>query len=470
MPEIVFPPSTAPGINPTESGGRLINAYAEKANDGARSVIIHRRVPGLNPAFQAGTGTYRGAVNVDDQLYIANGSTVYLVTKSADAYTVTAQSGTLPGTGPVFMARNMAGTPNILILHSDGMSQISSSTVSDFSDPDLPAGNSLSFLDGYFFVTTLSGYSYASGINATTFASTDETRAEAYVDGLYRAVASGLDQLLMGTTSYEVWSNTGNATGYPFSRSTVKNVGLWGPYAVAGWEDGFPGNVMFVANDNTVREVVGYEPQKISKPDLEALIAAETDHTAIEASVYVDRGVPVFVISSATWTWEYRNGAWNERVSLGKTRWRAHGGINAFNEWLVFDTDTNDVYRIDPTYKRENTDQLVWEVRSIQAHRFPGRAYIKRADFDMMVGVGIATGIDPIETKPQVQISWSIDGGRSFGSPLFRNLGAQGAKVPIYCFPRQNTKALGIQFRLVVADPVDVALYGGADDIDALAA
>jgi hypothetical protein len=472
VPEIVFNPSTSPGINPTESGGRLINAYAEKANDGARSTILIRRAPGLYPAFQAGAGTYRGAVEVNGQLYIANGAAVYLVTKDAvtGVYTVTAQSGTLPGTGPVFMAANMAGTPDILILHSDGMSQISSSTVSDFSDPDLPSGNSLSFLDGYFFVTTLNGYSFASGINATTFASTDETRAEAYADGLLRAVASGLDQLLMGTTSIEVWSNTGNATGYPFSRSTVKKIGLWGPYAVAGYEDGFTGNVMFVASDNTVREMVGYEPQVISKPDLEALIAAETDRTAIEASVYVHRGRAVFVLSSPTWTWEYCNGEWNERQSLGKTRWRAHGGISAFDEWLVFDTVTNDVYRIDPTYKRENADQLVWEVRSIQAHRFPGRVYVERADFDMMTGVGIANGIDPIETDPKVQISWSIDGGKTFGNPLFRTLGPEGRKVPITVRPRQTTKELGIQFRLVVADPVDVVLFGGADEIAQLAA
>ena len=31
MPPIIFPTTTAPSINPAENGGRLINAYAEKA-------------------------------------------------------------------------------------------------------------------------------------------------------------------------------------------------------------------------------------------------------------------------------------------------------------------------------------------------------------------------------------------------------------------------------------------------------
>lgn len=472
MPEIVFPPSTAPGINPTENGGRLINAYAEKAAPGSRGKIIIRRCPGLRPVFQAGADTFRGAILVDTQLYVANGDTVSLITKADGVYSISELSGTLPGTGPVFMARNMNATPQILIVHSDGMSQIGSGAVSDFTDADLPSPNSISFMDSYFLPTIENGYVYASGVNDITFSAVDKSRAESSPDGLLRSVPSGRDQLLMGTTSIEVWSDTANATGYPFSRSTVIRIGLWGRYAVAGYEEGFTDNVMFVANDNTVRRMVGYDAVPISTPDLEALIAAIEDHDTIEASVYVDRGRAIFVLSSPDWTWEYstRTGSWNERKSLGQSRWRAHGGILAFNEWLVFDTATTDVYRIDPTYPRENADQLVADMRSVQAHRFPGRAWIKRASFDMKTGVGIDAGVFPIESNPQVQISWSIDGGITFGDPIFRDLGTQGEIRQIDVRNCGLTKGLGIQFRLVVADPVDVALYGGADDIEERAA
>lgn len=472
MPAIPFPLSTAPGVNPTESGGRLINCFAEPMGKGARSAVRYPRSAGLKPAFQLSEDTARGAVLVDNQLYVANGDKVDVITKSDGAYTVTTESGTMPGSGLCFMARNMNATPQILIVHSDGMSQISGGTVSDFSDSDLPSVNSLSYQDSYFIVTSLNGKAYASAVNDVTFASTDKASAEGATDGLLRAIPSGRDQLLMGTTSIEVWANTGNATGYPFSRSTVIRLGLWGIYAVAGWEEGFPGNVMFVASDNTVCEMQGYTPVPISNPDLEALIAEVEDRTEIEASVYVSRGQGFFVISSADWTWEFntKTRQWNERKSLGKTRWRAHMGIRAFDEWLVFDAETNDVYRIDPTFARENADQLVWETRSAQAHNFPSKFEIRRADFDLLTGTGLDAGINPIETDPQVQISWSFDGGKTFGNPVFRALGTQGARRQITVRNCGTTKGLGVQYRLQIADPVDVALYGAGMDIAARAA
>lgn len=465
---ITFPLSTAPGINPTESGGRLINAYAAAESDGSRSRIVQRRVPGLRPAFTAGSSTFRGAVLVDNTLYVSNGDKIYSVTKAASVYTVTQLTGTMPGTGPCFMARNMNATPQILIVHSDGMSQIAAGAVADFSDPDLPSPNSISFMDSYFLPTIESGYVFASGVNDITFSAVDKSRAEGAPDGLLRSVPSGSSLLLMGTTSIEFWSDTANATGFPFTRASVLRVGLWGRYAVAGYEEGFTGSVAFVANDNSVRVVSGYDATRISKPDLEALIAAVDDHDTIEMSVYVDRGRPVYVVSSPDWTWEYSAGLWNERKSLGQDRWRAHGGILAFDEWLTFDTSTNDVYRIDATFARENADQLVADVRSVQAHRFPAEASILRAAFDMLAGVGIDAGVDPIETNPQVQISWSIDGGVTFGNPVFRPLGRQGKRTQkIGVRNLGMTKQLGIQYRLVLADPVDFAFYGGAADIEA---
>jgi hypothetical protein len=473
MPEILFPASTAPGIELAESGGRLINAYASKAPEGSRSKIVVRRTPGLRSAFQAGASTFRGRLLVDTQLYVANGDKIYLITKAAGVYTVSTLSGTLPGSGPVFMARNMATTPDIQIVHSDGMSKISGGAVSDFSDADLPAPNSISFLDGYFFPTIGDGHVYASGVNAITYAATDVGRAESSPDGLLRSVPYGRDILLMGTASIEAFANAANATGFPFSRASTISVdggaiGLWGPYAVAGYEEGYAGSVTFVGSDNKVYRLSGYSAQPISNADLEALIAAKVDdRTSIEASVYVDRGRAIFVLSCDDWTWEYSAGVWNERKSIGQHRWCATGGVLAFGEWLVFDIATNQAYRIDPDYAREGDDQLVWEARSTQAHRFPGRAEIKRANFDFLVGVGIADGADPIETDPKVQISWSFDGGVTFGNPILRSLGAQGKRRQQVGVRNLGlTRGLGVQYKLQISDPVDIALYGGAHDIE----
>jgi hypothetical protein len=477
MPEIQFPTSTAPGINPTESGGRLINAYVELAPAGSRSQFIWRAVPGLREATDVGEGDHRGALQLGSTVVAINGDEAYSLTYGAGIYSVNALTGDpIPGGGRVIMARNMKATPQIVVITDDGMSLIEGGIISDFSDADLPAPNSACFKDGYWFFSVGDGRCFASGINAETVASTDWNRAESSPDGLLRVVALSVGIAMFGENSTEIFSNTAEPTGFPFSRSAALPFGLFGRFATTGFEEGFTGDVMFVANDASVQLIKGFSLQRVSTPDLETLIAAITDRTTLEASCYVANGQPVYVLSCDDWTWEYSPASatapahWRERRSLTSTRWRSRFTVNAFDQWLSFDAEGTAVLRIDPTFRREGTDQLVWEMRSTQAHRFPGRAVIHRASFDFVTGVGIDTGIDPIETDPTVEISWSDDGGRTFGTPLFRSLGTQGEVVPVEVTRCGLTKRFGRQWKLRIPDPVIIGLMGGAMEIEERAA
>lgn len=466
---IAFPTSTQPSLNATENGGRLINAFAEAAPPGSRSQVILRSVPGLNPAFIVGVGAYRGSLLVNGVLYVCNGASVYTVVQSGANYIVTALTGALPGTGLVMMERNMRSpTPQIQIVHSAGISQIIAGVVSDFSDVDLPSVVSVTFLDGYFVWATADGRAFSSGLNDITVAGTDFATAEASPDGLVRAVAYGRDLLLMGDNSTEFWADVGNPTGFPFSRGPVIPLGLFGIRSVAGMDRGFTSDLCFVSNDRRVYRLTGYTPTPISTPEIEALLQAITDPTQLDASVYSISGHSCFVLSSATWTMVYdlSTGNWHERQSINTTRWRAQGGINAFNTWLAFERGGNQVYFIDPLFRRENASQLIWEVRSTQAHRFPGRFVVNRASFDMVTGVGLDRGVSPIESDPVVMIDWSDDGGKTFGEPRVKPLGTQGELVSIDAFRCGLTKQLGRQWRARVSDPVVVSLMGAAMDIE----
>src|SRR3569833_1484604 len=286
--EIIFPTSTPPGQNPQETGGRLINAFSEAAPPGSRSKVLYRRAPGLtNIGLSVGAGAVRGALLVGSVLYVANDDTVYTLTLSGTTFTKGTCSGTLPGSGPVMMRRNMkTPTPQILILHSEGMSIIEDlATVAEFSDPDLPTVNSIDFLDGYFLCTSDAGQAYASGLNDKTFASTDVVTAEAAPDGLVRGVAYGRDYLMMGSATTEFWSDVGNPTGFPFSRATVIPFGLLASRAVAGHDPGFTGTLMFVGQDRKVYSLSGYTVTPVSTPWVEALLQT-VDPSTLEASVY----------------------------------------------------------------------------------------------------------------------------------------------------------------------------------------
>jgi hypothetical protein len=57
---------------------------------------------------------------------------------------------------------------------------------------------------------------------------------------------------------------------------------------------------------------------------------------------------------------------------------------------------------------------------------FPGGSQVVgRADFYFTTGVGIAGGHDPDQTDPDVEISWSDDGGFTWSNPILRKLGRQ---------------------------------------------
>lgn len=466
---VTFPTSTAPGVNLTESGGRLINAYAEPTAPGSRNPWRWTRVAGLRFAQTVGTGEFRGAIIVGSLLYVVNGNKVYTVTKGGSIYTVTALPGTIGGDGAVIMARNMRAPVQILITHSDGMSKVESGTVSDFSDPDLPAASSVDFMDGYFFVSIGDGRVFASGINDVTFNSLDYATAESSPDGLVRAVAFGRDLLLMGTVTTEFWGNTGNATGFPFSRGPVIPIGLKAPQAVAGMGYGFPKPLMWVGNDNVVYRLNGYSPERVSPPVLERLIESVTNPDDLEAIAFVSAGRGFWVLSGPSWTWVFDMDAnnWHERQSYGSDRWRAHYAANAFGEWVTFDRDTAKMFAIDRNYRYEDDQPLVWEVRSTQDHRFPGGIVVNRFSANFETGVGNDTGISPIETNPRISVSWSNDGGRTFGNALLRDLGTQGEQRNIDIWRCGKTGPNGRQWRVQCSDPVEVSLIGAAMDVEA---
>ncbi len=464
--QIIFPTSTAPSINPAENGGRLINCYAEKAPDGSRNKFIIRRAPGLELAFAAGSGVPRGALVVGTTLYIVNGESVYTVTKAAGVYTVSAAfSGSVGGSGPVFMAHNMKSPTNdILITTSAGMHSVAGTTVSSFSDGDLPSPLHVTFQDGYFFFPTGFGLCFASGLNDIGVNSNDYTTAEAMPDGLVRAVPFRRDLFLMGTYSTELWSNVGNATGFPYDRGPVLPIGLFGIHAVAGFEPGFPGPLIWVGNTGKVYRLDGYEPTPISSPHLERLIAQVTDRTTLRASVYMAAGHAFWSLSSPDWTWVYdlSTEQWHERATYSLTYWLGAFTINAFDEWLAFTSPGGGVFRVNERVRREGTLPLVGEIWSTQQHGFPARTAVTRASFDFIVGVGNDRGIDPIETNPQVSISWSDDGGVTFGNPLLRSLGTQGEQVSIDIWRTGLTGRQGRQWKLQMSDPAELSLIGGS--------
>src|SRR5262249_23827268 len=274
MVAIPFPSTSAPGKRPHESAGRLLNAYREPLLAGARSNNVWRRAPGLKQWVSTSQSGFRGALQVGATLYAAWAGKV----RRFDSAGNETAAGNLAGTKKVFFACNNKATPDIIAVDPDnGAFVVTPGSVSAYPDPDLPTPCDVCQLDGYFFFAIGDGRCFASALNDTAVDALCFTTCAGKPDGLLRAVPWG-DLYLCGSGSIEVYHDTAEPPpGFPFSRVTLIPRGLIGRYAISGYEDGLGKGMVFVGDDGVVYALNGYQPTKISTPDVDRAIRAWLD-------------------------------------------------------------------------------------------------------------------------------------------------------------------------------------------------
>jgi hypothetical protein len=474
MVSIPFPLGSYPGRRTHESAGRLINAYAEPLGPGAVGAAKIVSAAGLKKFTEASTSGetpvpltgYRGAILVGSTLYAAFANTLVFIDAAG---TVTKVPGTLPGTGRVqFSRNNKQPVPDVVATTSAGSYLCSTSAITPI-EPGMSEVTSV-FMDGYTFYADGFGTIQASQINdAATFNSLDRTTAQAKAGQLRRLIAYDQHLFAMCETWIEVFRNTANPEGFPFSRVAVINRGLIATYAVAGHQDGFGKALVWVGDDNGIHILDGYTATRISTPDVDRDIEALEDKSGIEAQCYITSGAAFVSVSSAEWTWEFNltTQMWDERRSKLKDgttldRWRGTGdSVFAFEKWLIGDTHSGKLHEITSDARMDDDAPLVMRIESAPTHDFPRGLLVPRVDLNFAPGTGRAPGIDPIETDPQVQVSWSDDGGLHWGNPLWRSLGRQDTNPAITVLRTGRTAAQGRRWALEISDPVYVALLGG---------
>ena len=475
MVHIPFPLSSSPGASPQESAGRLINCYAEPLGKvveadkkTAPPPVVWRKVPGLSLFAASGAQTgFRGALNLDNvTLYAAWSGKV---TKFNSSGTETVLTGSLTGTEKVFWARNNKATPDVVcVAPGTGAFSVSTTAVSSFSDVDVGAPNSVCFMDGYFIFSWGDGTLIASGLNDVTVATTDKTKAQSKPGGLTRVITFNGQLVAFGPAFGEVYTNTANPTGFPFSRSYVLQRGLASPYAVAGHEDGFGSALIWVADDCSVVMANGTpNPLKISPPDLDRLIKAVTTKSTLEAFVYISQGHPKWVLKCPAWCWEFDLGSqkWNERKSYLVDTWRAVASCYAFGKWIVGDAALGRLLYVDDTAYDEYGSPLVFHIESGPVQQFPARTRVSRADFNFVTGVGDAEGSDPTDTDPQVGVSWTQNLGVTWGNEVIRPLGIQATPSRVIVLRTGMTGNQGRRWRLTASANVKIALLGGNQEM-----
>lgn len=456
---ILFPVQTAPGAKSQEGGGRILNGYVEELGTQAPGRTVIRRAPGMvNFGTSARTG-FRGSTLVNGVLYAAYSGKLEKWTTTGGA---SVNVGNLNGTKRGFFAANNNSTPDKCFVDPDGNIATFTPTAvtNSWPDADLPSPNSVDTLDGYLVFTIGDGRAFATDLNSTAVNALSFGKAESKPDGLVRVVSWGGRLLFFGNQTTEVWTDAGT-TPFPFARGAVIPRGLAGPHCVSGYEDGFSRGPIFVGDDNAVYKLDGYSPVRVSTADIDGLIEAVSDKATLEATCFISRGHAFWQLSCPAWTWvlDITTSQWAEGNSYLVSRSRRAGAINAFSKWLTGDTAGGNLQQITSTANDEIGSPLRLRIESGPVLNFPAGEVVGRADFYFTTGVGIATGHDPDQTDPDVEISWSDDGGITWSNPVLRKLGRQSVSTQLIslvsCTGR--TGWMGRRWRLDVSS----AVYAG---------
>lgn len=466
--EIRWPLSSAPGVEAVESAGRLLNMYCEMVPTREQRPIW-RSSPGLTRRANIETHSHcRGLFPFGTTLFVVLDERLWKLTASGTTYTAT-NLGALAGSDQVTIARNnKSPTADVMLVCEAGIFTLTTGGApSSFSDADLPGSPvCVEGHNGYFLFGYGNGRVYATDLNDTAVTANAFTTAQQRPDGL-RALRSFAGEVFaFGDASIEVYTDAGT-TPFPMRYVTMIPRGIIGTFAVAGTEVGSVNILTFVGEDGIVYRLNGYRPDRISTHSLERAIAAldADERLNLQAFVTMTAGHAFWHLSSSTWTWVYdfTTGLWHERsTGIGVNRWRGSCSAWFNNEWLVGDFETGQVFAVSEAAQRDHDEQIRWIIESENAAAFPGRVVIWRSDFWFTAGVGIASGDDPIQTDPRVAISWSNDGGRSWGSPLLRGIGAQGeGKKQVSVLRTGMASSYGRRWRIAGADPVHTAFHGG---------
>jgi hypothetical protein len=407
------------------SSQRAVNLYLQAMETPSKAGVIMRAVPGL--ALFASLGAeIRGAIEAAGRCFFVAGGSLY---ELASDGTATSRGSLLTTTGNVGMAW---GTTQLVIV--DGANgyvfTLSSNVFAQITDTDFPGSDRVDYLDGFFLLKApgtqqfyVTAIDDASNIDALDFAS-----AESTPDDIVAHVTVNQRVYLLGELVTEVWFNSGNED-FPLSRSSGEtiDVGCIAAWSVVKADAG----LLWIGRDlngsGIVYKASGGPPSRISTVAVEEALQASTNLAGAVAYVYQDHGQTFYAINApgvaSTWVYEVATNAWHERCDLdGDGQFIAHRATHhvfALGLHLVGDADGK-VYRMDRTLNTFDGDARVCE-RTSPNDAAPLRDLKSHSAFvlDCLTGEA-ASG------APMAELSWSNDGGATFGNPVERSAGALG--------------------------------------------
>jgi len=375
--------------------------------------------------------------------------------------------GTIHGTGRCIFSndgRNLIIVTNGVVYKYDG------SEVTVVTDTNIEGSTAVTFINnqmvytnnGLFVVSDAGEVDVVNGLNAAG--------AESQPDNLVRAYSFQQTVYMFGERSVEPWWNTG--TGFPpFARmdGQIIEVGCSAIHSIANTDE----FLYFLGDDNAVYQITGGQKRRVSPPAITHDIEQFSSRDDAIGYTFTFEGTNFYAINFPGEDKTYcvneslQDKGWFE-LSSGTTGGKYQGNslVNVYGNNYVADADNGNLYVLDVNTYTNNSETIQRQrvTSSVNSKMFGQqgkRVQMSRFEVILESGVGSIAGQGD---KPQIMIDISYDGGRSWVSKGFVDVGRLGQstlKAELYCLDSFYDAI----FRITTSDPVPFEIYSAAIDL-----
>ena len=443
---------------------RSINMYPAFKQGDAKSDLVLYSHPGLLYTTIAGLGPHRcNPVRFQDKLWWVSGSELY----SMDSIGLLTLIGTLSTSGSrVVMA---AGRTYLMLVDGTNGYYTDGSTLTTITFGFTITPTHVVYKDGYFIVNDSDSddfYINTTTEDPTTWSALDFASATARPDDTKAILDHGNDIYMLGEDTVQAYFNSGNAD-FPFDAYPgAMPIGINAPFSAVSCNQG----IIWLANVEGSKAIVlatGNQFKIISDEELTWQLNQLSTTTDAISWVRTQGGFSFYEItfpsSAKTWSINLTNGYMVSELKsygLNKFRGSAYGYLG--NKAYVGDYSNGNIYELDFSTYTDNSESFIRKRITRVVHKDGFSLSFRMIILDAEAGVGLITGQG---SDPQVMMRYSVDGGRSWSSDLWRSLGAIGQ--PEYK-PQWCNLGMGYDwvFEFSCSDPVRFNLFNLFADID----
>lgn len=441
---------------------RSINMYALMSESGtSKSVSALRSTAGYELFATVGDGPIRWSISsTSGRAFVVSGDGFYELFEDG---TSTLRGTINTQTGIVSISENF--TQVMIVDGTDGwIFNKDTNVFVQITSVNFPPCSVVSFQDGYFMVTEKDTQKFfiSNLNNGLLWDALDFTSVESSPDNLISVISDNGNVWLLGNRSVEAYQNTGNAA-FPFERisGAIIQTGCAAAFTVAKFDNTIVWLGIDEQGQGTVWIADGYLARRISTQAIERKITSVADFTDAVAWVYHERGHIFYMLQitglDTTLCYDGTTGQWHERMfkdPITNER-QLHRGITHMffdQKNLIGDRLTGNIYNLDLEFNDDNGDEQIRE--RISPHYANEKMLVSYGSFeiDTETGVGITTGQG---SNPQIMMQYSDDGGRTWSSEIWRDLGAKG-KYQTRVIWRRLGSSRDRVFKVRVSDPVFV--------------